>query len=50
MERQFFIRYPKPAFINILSKNELKKIINENEAIIDDYINIVFLDKNESKH
>ena len=47
--KTLFYPLSKSAFINILSKNELKKIINENEAIIDDYINIVFFDKNESK-
>ena len=38
------IFYPlsKSNFINILSKNELIKIITSSNIIIDDYLNIVF--------
>ena len=47
--KTLFYPLSKSTFINILGKNELIKIINESSTIIDDYINIVFIDKNNIK-
>ena len=47
--KTLFYPLSKSTFINILSKNELIKIINESSTIIDNYINIVFIDKNNIK-
>ena len=47
--KTLFYPLSKSTFINILSKNELIKIINESNTIIDDYINIIFIDKNNIK-
>ena len=47
--KTLFYPLSKSTFINILSKNELIKIINESSTIIDDYINIIFIDKNNIK-
>ena len=43
--------YPlsKSNFINILSKNELIKIINESDIMTDDYLNIVLINEQDSK-
>ena len=43
--------YPltRSNFINILSKNQLIKIINESNIIIDDYLNIIIINENNSK-
>ena len=43
--------YPlgKSTFISILSKNELIRIINNSNIIIDDHLNVVFIDKNNFK-
>ncbi len=47
--KTLFYPLSKSTFINILSKKELIKIINKSNIIIDDYINIVFIDSNDSK-
>mgnify|MGYP000037983445 CR=1 FL=1 len=47
--KTLFYPLSKSTFINILNKNELIKIINESSTIIDDYINIIFIDKNDIK-
>ena len=47
--KTLFYPLSKSTFINILGKSELIKIINESNTIIDDYINIVFIDKSNSK-
>ena len=47
--KTLFYPLSKSTFINILSKNELIKIINESSTIVDDYINIIFIDKNNIK-
>ena len=48
-EKTLFYPLSKSTFINILGKNELIKIINESNTIIDDYVNIVFIDSNNYK-
>ena len=48
-EKTLFYPLSKSTFINILGKNELIKIINESNSIIDDYVNIVFIDSNNFK-
>ena len=48
-EKTLFYPLSKSTFINILGKNELIKIINESNTIIDDYVNIVFIDSNNFK-
>ncbi len=47
--KTLFYPLSKSTFINILNKNKLIKVINESSTIIDDYINIVFIDKNNIK-
>ena len=47
--KTLFYPLSKSTFINILSKSELIKIINESNTIIDNYVNIVFIDRNNSK-
>ena len=47
--KTLFYPLSKSTFINILSKNKLVKIINESSTVIDDYINIIFIDKNNIK-
>ena len=47
--KTLFYPLSKSTFINILNKNELIRVINESSTIIDDYINIVFTDKNNIK-
>ena len=47
--KTLFYPISKSTFINILSKNELIKIINESSKIIDDYINIIFIGGNNVK-
>ncbi len=47
--KTLFYPLSKSTLINILGKNELIKIINESNTIIDDYINIVFIDDNNYK-
>ena len=47
--KTLFYPLSKSTFINILNKIELIKIINESNIIINDYINIVFIDKTNSK-
>ena len=44
--KTLFYPLSKSTFINILSKNELIKIINESSTNTDDYINIIFIDEN----
>ena len=48
-EKTLFYPLSKSTFINILTKNDLIKIINDSNIITDDYINIVFIDKNNYK-
>ena len=48
-DKSLFYPLSKSTFINILDKNELIKIINESSTIIDDYINIIFIDRNNVK-
>ena len=47
--KTLFYPLSKSTFINILSKNALIKIIKESDTIIDDYIKIVFIDRNNTK-
>ena len=47
--KTLFYPLSKSTFINILGKNELIKIINDSSTIIDDYVNIIFIDKNNIK-
>ena len=47
--KTLFYPLTKSTFISILGKNELIGIINNSNIIIDDHINIVFIDKNNSK-
>ena len=47
--KTLFYPLSKSTFINVLNKNELIKVINESNTIIDDYLNIVFVDRNNSK-
>ena len=44
--KTLFYPLSKSTFINILNRDELIKVINESNTIIDDYINIIFIDKN----
>ena len=48
-EKTFFYPLSKSTFINILSKNELIKIINTSNTIINDYLNIVFINESNSE-
>ena len=43
--KTLFYPLSKSTFINILSKDELIKIINESDTFIDDYFNIVFMNE-----
>ncbi len=47
--KTLFYPLSKSTFINIIEKEELIKIINESNTFIDDYINIIFIDKNNLK-
>ena len=47
--KTFFYPLSKSTFVNILSKDELIKIINNSKTIINDYVNIVFIDKNNTE-
>ena len=47
--KTLFYPLSKSTFINILSKDELVKIINDNNLVIDNYFNIVFFDENNLK-
>ena len=47
--KTLFYPLSKSTFINILSKRELIKIINESDTSIDDYLNVIFVSKNNSK-
>ena len=47
--KTLFYPLSKSNFLNILSKNELIKIIKDSDTTIDDYLNIVFIDENNSK-
>ena len=47
--KTLFYPLSKSIFINILSKNELIKIINESNTTVDNYLNIVFINRNNSK-
>ena len=47
--KTLFYPLSKSTFINILSKNELIQIIEESNTTIDDYLNIVLINKNNSK-
>tara|TARA_E500000331_G_C16981365_1_gene593705 strand:- start:65 stop:619 length:555 start_codon:yes stop_codon:yes gene_type:complete len=47
--KTLFYPLSKSTFMNILNKNELIKIINESNTIIDDYLNIIFTDGDNSK-
>ena len=47
--KTLFYPLSKSAFISILSKNELINIINESKLFVDDYINIVFVDRSKNK-
>ena len=47
--KTLFYPLSKSTFINILSKDELIKIINESDTFIDDYFNIVFMNEVNSK-
>ena len=47
--KTLFYPLSKSTFINVLNKNELIKVINESNTIIDEYLNIVFVDRNNSK-
>ena len=47
--KTLFYPLSKSAFINILNKNDLIRVIYESDIIIDNYVNIVFIDKNNYK-
>ena len=47
--KTLFYPLSKSTFMNILSKDELIKIINESDTFIDDYFNIVFMNELNSK-
>ena len=47
--KTLFYPLSKSAFINILNKSELIKIINESDTIIGEYLNIVFINEENSK-
>ena len=47
--KTLFYPLSKSTFINILSKDELIKIINESDTFIDDYFNIIFMNEVNSK-
>ena len=47
--KTLFYPLSKSTFINILSKDELIKIINESNTFIDDYFNIIFMNEVNSK-
>lgn len=47
--KSFFYPLSKTNFINILSKNELINVIQKGDILINDYINIVFINKEGSK-
>ena len=47
--KTLFYPLSKSTFINILSKNELIKIINESNISTDDYLNIFLINKDNSK-
>ena len=46
--KPLFYPISKSTFYNILSKNELIKIINNSETMIDEYFNIVLVNKDNS--
>ena len=48
-KKTLFYPLSKSTFINILTKIDLIKIINDSNIITDNYINIVFIDKNDNK-
>ena len=48
-KKTFFYPLSKSTFINILSKEELIKIINESDTTTDDYFNIIFISSNNTK-
>ena len=47
--KTLFYPLSKSTFISILSKSELINIINGSNLFIDDYINIIFIDRNDNK-
>ena len=47
--KTLFYPLSKSTFLNILNRDELIKVINESNTIIDDHINIVFINKNNIK-
>ena len=47
--KTLFYPLSKSSFLNILSKNELINIINESNIVIDEYLNIIFVGKDNSK-
>ena len=47
--KSFFYPLSKSNFINILSKNELINVIQKGDILINDYINIAFINKEGSK-
>ena len=47
--KTLFYPLSKSNFINILSKNELIKIVNESNITTDDYLNIVLINEQNSK-
>ena len=47
--KSFFYPLSKTNFINILSKNELINVIQKGDILINDYINIAFINKEGSK-
>ena len=48
--KTLFYPLSKSTFINIFSKDELIKIINESDTFIDDYLNIIFKNEVTPKH
>ena len=48
-EKTLFYPLTKSTFVNILSKNELIKIINNSNTTVDDYLNIIFINEDGSK-
>ncbi len=48
-EKTLFYPLTKSTFVNILSKNQLIKIINNSDTTVDDYLNIIFINEDGAK-
>ena len=47
--KTLFYPLSKTTFINILSKDELIKIIRESDTVIDNYLNVIYIKENNTK-